>query len=111
MLILAVESLGTAITLIDAEGTLLYYNKQATRVSDRKPEYIGDDVHLHHKQAGSNQKLDQMLQAFREGRTTPFYYEAKPYGEAILVTVSPLFQENRFIGCVQSIQLPAREKG
>jgi PAS domain S-box-containing protein len=102
---LAMESMGVAITIIDTNGTLLYYNKQAAKILDRKPEYIGKDVHSHHKKATSNKKVDLMLQDFQKGRTEPFHYEAKPYGKTILVTLSPILEDGKFIGCTQSVQL------
>ena len=71
---------------------------------DRKPEYIGEDDHSHHKKATSNKKFDLMLQDFQKGRTEPFHYEAKPYGKTILVTLSPILEEGKFIGCTQSVQ-------
>jgi PAS domain S-box-containing protein len=102
---LAMEAMGVAITIIDAKGTLLYYNKQAARILDRKPEYIGKDVHSHHKRATSNEKIDLMLQEFEKGRREPFQYKARPYGKTILVTLSPIFEKGAFIGCVQSVLL------
>ena len=46
-----------------------------------------------------------MLQEFEKGRTKPFYYDAKPYGKTILVTLSPVFKNGRFVGCTQTAQL------
>jgi sensor histidine kinase regulating citrate/malate metabolism len=102
---LAVECMGVAVTIIGTKGTLLYYNKHAAKILDRKPEYIGKDAHSHHKKAATNKKFDLMLQDFEEGRTEPFHYEAKPYGKIILVTLSPIIKEGQFVGCVQSVQL------
>ena len=102
---LAMECMGVAVTIIDTEGTLLYYNKQAAKILDRKPEYIGIDVHSHHKKAASNRKLDLMLQDFQKGRTEPFHYETKPYGKIILVILSPILENGKFIGCIQSVLL------
>lgn len=105
LIVLAVESMGVAITLIDTEGRLVYYNRQAAKILDRKPEYIGEDVHSHHKKAPSNEKLDLMLQDFKKGRTEPFRYQAKPYGKPILVTLSPIWKDGEFVGCSQSVML------
>lgn len=101
----AMESMGVAVSIIDTEGRLIYYNNQAAKILDRKPEYIGEDVHSHHKKPPSNSKLDSMLQEFQKGRTEPFYYEVQPYGKIILVIVSPILENGRFIGCVQSVLL------
>lgn len=59
------DCMGVAVTIIDKEGNLIYYNKQAGKISDRKPEYIGKYIHSHHKKAVSNRKSDLMLQDFK----------------------------------------------
>lgn len=102
---LAMDCLGVAVTIIDTKGTLLYYNKQAVKILDRKPEYIGNDVYSHHKKTTSSEKLESMIQDFQKGRTEPFNYEAKPYGKTIFVTLSPILENDKFIGCAQSVQL------
>ena len=102
---LSVECMGVAITIIDTKGTVLYYNKRAADILDRKPEYIGEDLHSHHKKASSNKKVDMMIEEFQNGRIEPFHYEAKPYGKTILVTLSPISKNDKFIGCTQSVQL------
>jgi DUF438 domain-containing protein len=103
IIFLAMEFMEVAVTIIDTKGTLLYYNQHSTKVLDRKPEYIGVDIHSHHKESATNDKLDTMLQDFAEGRREPFYYEAKPYGEPICVTLSPLIKNGEFIGCVHVV--------
>ena len=100
----AVESMDVALSIIDLEGVLLYYNQKSAENLDRKPEYIGTNVVTHHKQAASTEKLQAMLCSFRNGRLEPFYYEAKPYGEAILVTLSPILRDNICIGCTQTVR-------
>jgi len=102
---LAMESMGVSVTIIDPNGILLYYNTEAAHILDRKPEYIGKDIHSHHKKADSNRKLEFMLQEFKNGRREPFRYEAKPYGEPIEVTLSPILENSTFIGCTQSVEL------
>lgn len=102
---LAVESMGAAITIIDTEGKIVYYNGQASKILDRNPEYIGQDIHSHHKKETSNKKVDLMLQEFQKGRKEPFHYKAKPYGKTILVTLSPILKDDKFMGCTQSVIL------
>jgi sensor histidine kinase regulating citrate/malate metabolism len=101
----AMECLGAGATIIDTKGTLLYYNKKAATILDRKPGYIGKDVYSHHTKPTSSKKLESMIQEFHKGRTEPFRYEANPYGKTILVTLSPILESDRFIGCVQLVQL------
>jgi len=101
----AMDCLGVAVTIIDTKGTLLYYNKHAAKILDRKHEYIGNDVYSHHMKATSSKKLESMIQDFQKGRIEPFHYKAKPYGKTILVTLSPILKNGKFIGCAQSVQL------
>ena len=101
---LAMDCMGVAVTIIDAKGTLLYYNHHSAKILDRKPEYIGMDIHSHHKQAESNKKVDLMLREFEGGRKDPFHYEAKPYGKIIFVTLSPIIKNEEFVGCVQTVR-------
>jgi sensor histidine kinase regulating citrate/malate metabolism len=102
---LAMDCMGVAVTIIDAKGTLLYYNRHSAKILDRKPEYIGIDIHSHHKKTDSNPKLDLMLKSFEEGRKDAFHYEAKPYGKTICVTLSPIIENDKFVGCVQTVRL------
>jgi len=100
----AVDSMDVAVTIIDRKGSLLYYNQHSTTLLDRKTEYIGTDIHSHHKKLSSNKKLDLMLKEFKNGRKEPFHYEAKPYGKSIVVTLSPIIKNGDFIGCVQIVR-------
>jgi DUF438 domain-containing protein len=100
---LAVDCMGVAVTIIDTKGTLLYYNRHSSKILDRKPEYIGTNIHSHHKKPDSNKKVDLMLKEFAQGRRDSFHYEAKPYGETIFVTLAPIIQNGKFVGCVQTV--------
>ena len=101
----AIDLMGVAVTIIDTEGRLLYFNRHAEKILDRKPEYIGQDPRTHHKKPTSNEKFDAMMLSFEQGRTDPFRYEAKPYEKVIQVTLSPIHIDGEFTGCVQSVQL------
>ena len=100
---LALDCLDLAVSIIDADGTLLFYNRHSAKILNRKPEYIGTDIHTHHKEP-ANEKLDRMLRDFRNGRTDPVHYEARPYGKVISVTLTPLIKAGEFLGCVQTVK-------
>jgi DUF438 domain-containing protein len=102
---LAMDCMEIAVTITDTKGTLLYYNQHSEKILDRKPEYIGTDIHSHHKKADSNKKVGLMLKEFEEGKKEPFHYEARPYGKSIAVTISPILKNGEFIGCVQTVRL------
>lgn len=103
IIIKAVDCMGVAATIIDTEGEIVYYNKQAEMTLDRKPEYVGNKVFDYHKKESSNNRINEMLQAFKQGRTEPFHYDAKPYGNPIAVTVAPILDDGIFVGCVQTV--------
>ena len=103
IILLATEYMPVAVSVIDSKGTLLYYNRRSAELLDRNPEYLGTDIHSHHKNRESNRKVDMMLDAFKAGRTDPFHYDANPYGEPIRVTLTPVFENGEFIGCVQTV--------
>jgi len=100
---LALDSLDLSVSIIDADGTLIYYNRHSANILNRKPEYIGTDIHAHHKPP-ANEKLDRMLRDFKNGRTEPFHYEARPYGKVISVTLTPLIKDGELLGCVQTVR-------
>jgi hypothetical protein len=83
--------------------SFLYYNQHSAKILDRQPEYIGTDIHSHYKKTESNKKVDLMLKEFEAGKQDPFHYEAKPYGEIIFVTRSPIIKNVKFVGCVQTV--------
>jgi sensor histidine kinase regulating citrate/malate metabolism len=105
LIYLAMESMIVAISIIDTKGILLYYNKHAAEILDRKSKYIGQNIYSHHKKSSSSKKLESMIQEFQNGRVEPFHYEAMPYGETIKVTLSPILENGKLIGCVQSVLL------
>lgn len=103
IIILGMQCLGSAVTIIDREGTMLYYNETAPTVLDRKPEMIGKPIFACHTQNASNDKVRAMLSAFSEGRQEPFRYTATPLGYPVFVTVAPILDRGAFVGCIQSV--------
>jgi PAS domain S-box-containing protein len=102
-LFLVLESLPVAVTVVDLDGRMLYFNSHAGRVLDRKPEYLGKDIRLCHQKPESNAKIDRMIEAFKSGNQTPFYYEADRNGRRIAVTFVPWTVGGRMKGCIQTV--------
>jgi ATP/maltotriose-dependent transcriptional regulator MalT len=46
------EQAGVGVTIVDRNGSVLFYNKWAAEHLDRKPEYLGRDVRERHHRAG-----------------------------------------------------------
>jgi PAS domain S-box-containing protein len=97
------ESLPVAVTVVDLDGRMLYFNPHASRVLDRKPEYLGKDIRLCHQKPESNAKIDRMMEAFRSGDQTPVYYEADRNGRRIAVTFVPWTVGGSLKGCIQTV--------
>ena len=100
---LIVEHIPVAITGIDLEGKILFYNNYSHKVLDRKPEYLGTDIRACHQKPETNAKIDRMLAAFKDGRRENFYYETVRYEKNIGVTLSPFEVNGKLIGCIQSV--------
>lgn len=88
------------ITLVDLEGRLIYYNFEASRILDRRPEYLGKDVRWCHKKTDSMERITEMISAFKSGRKDPFHWEIERYGRRLIVRFSPLYRGERLVGCV-----------
>ncbi len=96
------DGISVAVTVFDLQGTMLYYNEYAPRLLDRNPGLLGKDIRLCHKKPVSNTRIDGMIDEFKKGRREPVLYEARPYGKALLITVSPLVIDGRLVGCIHA---------
>ncbi len=96
------DQIPVGVTVVDLEGRILYYNDYSARIVDRKPEYIGRDIRLCHRKAGSNSKIDRILGDFKSGKTREVQYEAVRGGKHLAVTISPFEVDGVLRGCVQS---------
>lgn len=97
------DNIPTAVTVIDSEGRILYFNRYSTRILDRKPEYIGRDVRSCHLKPESIAKIDFMLEEFKNGRQEKFEYETVRNSRRMSVTFLPLRLENKGIVCIQTV--------
>lgn len=93
------EQIQAGISLVDLEGRLKYYNREAARILDRKPEYIGRTVAACHKKQESIQKISQMIASFQEGRLEPFSWEIERFGRRLLISFSPFKVKGTLVGC------------
>ena len=92
-----------AVTMIDPDGVILYYNAYSAEILERSPDLLGTDIRLCHKSSESIEKIDRMLRAFREGRQDPFVYETERLGRRIRVTLLPVYAGGRQVGCLHFV--------
>ena len=100
-----IDKIPVAITVIDLEGHILFYNQYSSQVLDRKPEYLGTDIRGCHQKPETNERIDHMLAEFKAGRRDEFYYEAFRYGKDIAVTLSAFEVDGQLVGCIQSVTI------
>lgn len=94
------EQIQAGITLVDLDGRLKYYNREAARILDRKPEYIGRKVTACHNKEESVEKIQGMMASFQEGRQEPFHWEIERFGRRLLISFSPFNLKGRLVGCL-----------
>ena len=104
-LAMILDKIPTGITVIDQEARILYYNQYCSRFVDRKPEYIGRDIRLCHKESESIEKIDKILSDLKEGHSEEFYYEGERNGIKLGVTILPFELNGEHIGFIQSFSL------
>lgn len=97
------DQLSVGIMVIDLQGRTLYYNDYCTRLVDRKPEYIDEDIRSCHKKAESVVAIDRILDDIHTGRKKDVYYEAERKGKTLAVTISPYEVGGELVGTIQSI--------
>jgi DUF438 domain-containing protein len=102
---LILDKIPVAITVIDLEGNILFYNQYSSQILDRKPEYLGADIRSCHQKPETNDRIDGMLAEFKAGRRDDFYYEAFRYGKDIAVTLSAFEVDGRLVGFIQSVTI------
>ena len=99
------DKIPVAITVIDQEARILYYNQYCSRFVDRKPEYIGRDIRLCHKESESIEKIDKILSELKEGQIKEFYYEGERNGIKLGVTIIPFEFNGEQMGFIQCFSI------
>lgn len=94
------EQIPAGITLVDLDGRLKYYNSEAARLLDRRPDYIGREVTACHKKQDSIEKIKEMIASFQKGRQEPFHWEIERFGKRLLISFSPFKMEGNLVGCL-----------
>ena len=100
---LALENIPVGITLVDSWGTILYFNRKAAEILDRRPEYLGRDLRFCHTKPESVARIDAILADFRAGSEEVVEYEAVRYGRKLKVAFTPLRRAGNLIACAQTV--------
>jgi DUF438 domain-containing protein len=98
--------LAVAVTVLDLEGRLLYYNDYAAAILDRRPEYLGRDVRELHQPA-SAEKITRILESYRHGSRQEEAWTLSRAGRRYGIRVAPWVVEGRPAGLVHAAMLLA----
>jgi DUF438 domain-containing protein len=98
------------LTYADAHGVILYRNRAAAQHPSPQPREIGINIRDCHAQPESLKKSDEIYADFNRGRKTPHHYVSARTGIKELVTLVPIFKDERFSGCL-SVVHPLELKG
>ena len=98
------DQVAAAITVLDLDGSILFYNAYAPRILDRKPEYIGRNVCGLHKPA-SAEKIRAMLASYRHGGAQEFSWRLKMEDKEYVVRLCPLMKGDNIAGAVHVAML------
>ena len=104
---LLLEQVPVAITVLDLEGRIRFYNRHAPRILDREPHYLGQDIRRFH-QPRSAAKIESFLRAYAQGRREEFAYQIEREGSRLAVRVAPLLEGDRCLGLIQTVMLLGR---
>lgn len=98
------DQVAAAITVLDLDGTILFYNAHAPRILDRKPEYIGRDIRDLHNPA-SNAKIEAMLKTYQKGQAQEFCWRLTRNNQEYVIRLTPLMKDLRISGAVHIAML------
>ena len=97
------DALPTPVTLSDDQGRIIFYNQAATDNLDRKPEYIGRDIKFCHKKQESIDKIDIIMNDFRNDRTEEYPYRVVRHGRELNLFLRPIHQDGQLKAVVQTV--------
>jgi DUF438 domain-containing protein len=98
------DQLPVAVTLLDRQGIIKFYNQYAPTVLDRKPEYVGRDIREFH-QPVSNAKLDRIFAAYGQGGREEYCWRLQRGDKEFMVRVRPWLAEGQWAGLVHTVML------
>ena len=96
------DHIKVAVTCVDADGIILYANAAARKRPSKTPRDVGVNILDCHKDA-SNEKIVEIFNDFRNGRSEPHHYISTITGGRDLVIMIPMFENGVFSGCVSQV--------
>ena len=104
------DEIPVALTYVNSEGTILYRNRAAAERPSPRPREVGANIKDCHARPESVKGIERIFSDFINGRRKPHHYVSDRLGVRELVTLIPIFKEDRFDGCLSVIH-PLEIKG
>jgi len=105
------DEIPVGLTYVDKNGIILYRNKTAAQrplpKGTREPGTNLRDCHAFPK---SLELIEKIFNDFKNGRKTPHHYISQRTDIKELVTLTPIFENDQFVGCFSTIH-PLEIKG
>ncbi len=105
-----IDLIPVGLTYVDTDGVILYRNMAAAKRPSPAPREKGKNIRDCHAQPESLKMIRRIFDDFNQGRKIPHHYISQRTGIQELVILIPIFQEDRFIGCLSVIH-PLEIKG
>ena len=105
-----IDLMPVGLTYVNPDGVILYRNRTAAQRPSPGPRETGKNIRGCHAQPESLKKIAKIFDDFKQGRKIPHHYVSRRTGIEELVTLIPIFQEDRFLGCLSVIH-PIEIKG
>jgi DUF438 domain-containing protein len=93
-----------ALSVLDCQARLLYYNGYAPSILDRRPEYLGRDVRDFHQPA-SAARISEILAAYAQGQRREFAWTLERQGQRLAVRVAPWIRDGQWAGVLHAVML------
>lgn len=93
------DTIPAALTYVDSEGKVLYFNRVAGERPSSLKRTVGMSFWDCHSEK-SKKSLQRIFDDFKKGRREPHYYVGHPAGGRELATIIPVFEGDRFVGCI-----------
>ncbi|WP_287587348.1 PAS domain-containing protein [Candidatus Borrarchaeum sp.] len=105
------DEIPVALTYVDTNGIILYRNKTAAqRPLPKGTREPGANIRDCHALPESLEQIEKIFNGFKNGRKTPHHYISQRTDLKELVTLTPMFEKDQFVGCFSTIH-PLEIKG
>jgi DUF438 domain-containing protein len=105
------DEIPVGLTYVNPEGIILYRNKTAAqRPLPKGTRDVGANIRDCHAFQKSLDLIEKIFNDFKNGRKTPHHYLSQRTDIKELVTLTPIFENDQFVGCFSTIH-PLEIKG